>query len=132
MDKLAKRLRDDAEQIEVSISAELDDRIRASIAGIRQERKVLASGRRPATFWWASSLTGVAATVAVIAVINLTEPEPEIAVTEPPLQQFEMPRFKWKPQTAMLTQTLEQELVDIQSDLRKAQQLVKEDIAEVL
>ena len=133
MDKLAKRLRADAEQIEVVVSPELDDRIRASIQGVKQEAAAdIAVGRRPASFWWASSLTGVAATLAVIGIVNLGGPEPEIMRTEPPMQSFAMPQFDWKPQTAMLTQTLEQELENIQSDLKKAEQAVKEDIEEVL
>jgi hypothetical protein len=133
MDKLAKRLRDDADQIEVLVSPELDDRLRASVQGIKQEaRAEKAATSRPASFWWASSLTGVAATLAVISIVNLTGPEPEIAITEPPAQAFSMPKFDWKPQPAMLTEILEEELENIQSDLKKAEQAVKEDFDEVL
>jgi len=132
MDKLAKRLRGDADQIDVVISPELDDRIRASIEGVKQDSSAPTADRRPASFWWASSLTGVAATLAVIGIVNLTGPEPETATTEPPAPSFAMPQFDWKPQTAMLTETLEQELEDIQSDLKKAEQAVKEDFDEVL
>jgi hypothetical protein len=133
MDNLAKRLHDDAEQIEVAVSPELDGRIAASLQGVQQEAgKSVAAGRRPASFWWASSITGVAAALAFVAIVNLTGSEPEIAVTEPPVQQFSIPQFNWKPKTAMLTQTLEQELEDIQSDLKKAEQAVKEDFDEIM
>ncbi|MGI9272638.1 MAG: hypothetical protein ACR2QT_12740 [Woeseiaceae bacterium] len=132
MDKLANRLRRDADQIEVVVSPELDDRIRASIEGATQDRAAVKPNQRPTSFWWASSLTGVAATLAVIGVINLSGPEPEIPTTEPPVPSFAMPQFDWKPKTAMLTETLEQELQDIQSDLKKAEQAVKEDFDEVL
>ena len=132
MDKLAKRLRDDAAQIEVTISAELEGRIDASLRSVSQDGAAPAKSRQSAAFWWASSLTGVLATIAVVAVVNFSKPEPEIGITEPPLQVFSLPQFDWKLETAMLTETLEQELVDIQSDLKKAEQTVRDDINEIM
>jgi len=132
MDKLAKRLRDDADQIDVLISPQLENRIEASLRGISQDGVAPAKSRQTASFWWASSLTGVAATLAIVAVVNLSKPEPEIGITEPPPQAFSVPQFDWKPKTAMLTQTLEQELVDIQSDLKKAEQTVRDDIDDIM
>jgi len=77
MDKLAKRLRDDADQITCSVSDELDGRIEASLQGVQvqavQER-VLES--RPASFWWTSSLTGVAVAAAIIVAVNMQAPAP--------------------------------------------------------
>lgn len=131
MDKLAKRLRDDAAEIEVHVSEELGDRIRASLEGTKQERHKVAASSRPAFFWWASSLSGVAAAVAVVAIINLNTPEPDVFSTEPPLLSEVAPRFDWRPKTAMLTETLEQELEDIRSDLKKAEQAVREDLEEI-
>ena len=132
MDKLAKRLREDADQIEVLISPELDNRIRASLQSISQEGGSTAKNRQSTSFWWASSLTGVAATLAIVAVVNLSEPEPEVGITEPPQQTFSIPQFDWKPKRAMLTETLDQELVDIQSDLKKAEQTVRDDLDEIM
>lgn len=129
MDKLAKRLREDAGRIDVDISAELDDRIQASLQGIRPEK-----GRRPAGtsgsrwFWVASSLTGVAAAVAAIVVINLRSPEPTpmtAGTTEAPLV---LPTIEWRTEAAVLTSPLEQEIEDLQADLKKAEEVVKEDI----
>jgi hypothetical protein len=131
MDKLAKQLREDADQVEILISAELDDRIRASLHSASQER-VPATDRRPASFWWASSLTGVAATLAVVAIVNLNGPEPEIGITEPAPTQFAVANFDWNLQPAVLTETLEQELVDFQADLKKAEQAVRSDLADIL
>lgn len=132
MDKLAKRLREDADQIEVLISPELENRIEASLRSVSQDGVAPANSKQTASFWWASSLTGVAATLAIIAVVNLSKPEPEIGITEPPQQAFSVPQFDWKAKTAMLTETLEQELVDIQSDLKKAEQAVRDDINEIM
>ena len=69
MDRLTKRLREDAARIDAEIPVELDDRIRASLMsveprGAKPERRET----RSPLFWWASSLTGVAAAIAVIAV----------------------------------------------------------------
>ncbi len=132
MDKLAKRLREDADQIEVLISPELDNRIEASLQSVSQEGAAPVKSRQSTWFWWASSLTGVAATLAIVAVVNLSKPEPEVGITEPPQQTFAVPQFDWKLKTAMSTETLEQELVDIQSDLKKAEQTVRDDIDEIM
>jgi hypothetical protein len=132
MDKLAKRLREDADQIEVLISPQLENRIEASLRSVSQDGATPAKSRQSASFWWASSLTGVAATLAIVAVVNLSGPEPEVGITEPPQQAFSVPQFDWKTKPAMLTQTLEQELVDLQSDLKKAEQTVRDDIDEIM
>lgn len=132
MDNLAKRLREDAQQIEVQISPQLENRIAASLQSAAQDKVTPTRNRQSASFWWASSLTGVAATLAIVAIVNLWEPELEVGITEPPQQAFSVPQFDWKPKTAMLTETLEQELVDIQSDLKKAEQTVRDDIDEIM
>ena len=128
MDKLAKRLRDDAERIDATISPELDDRIRASLQGVRPETpRASASAARPRWFWLASTLTGAAAAVAAIVIINLQAPEPvpTVAETAPPLV---LPDIKWRAETAVLTSPLEQEIEDLQADLKRAEEAVKEDI----
>ena len=84
MDDLAKKLRADAEQIEVSISPQLEDRIRASLESATQDRPEPVSKKQPRSFWWASSLTGIAAAAAVIAIINISGPDPDTTVNQPP------------------------------------------------
>ncbi|MGI9201876.1 MAG: hypothetical protein ACR2QL_12505 [Woeseiaceae bacterium] len=128
MDDLAKKLQADAEQIEVSISPLLDDRIRASLEGANQDRAVPLKKSQPASFWWASSLTGVAAALAIIAVVNLSGSDPEVGITEPPPPSLAMSRIEFNLQPAVLTQTLEQELADFQADLKKAEQVVRDDL----
>lgn len=129
MDKLAKRLRDDAAHIECAVSHELDDRIRASLENI-QPRQPAEPQRspRPFTFWWASSLTGVAAAIALIAVANLRGPDPVATTTEPVAQPLVIPSIEWRAETAVLVSPLEQEFEDLQSDLRKAEDAVRQDI----
>jgi hypothetical protein len=86
MDKLAEQLRTDAARIDAEISAELDNRIRASLHNVEPEP---ATPRSPAPrsplFWWASTLTGVAAALGVLAVVNLDRQEPpvQLQVQEP-------------------------------------------------
>lgn len=128
MDDLGKKLKTDAERIEVAISPQLDDRIRASLGSASQDPVTPIVKHQSATFWWASSLTGVAATVAFVAFVNLGGPEPDMAVTEPPPAAMPATRFEWNLQPAVLTQSLEQELADIQSDLKKAEQVVRDDL----
>jgi len=129
MDKLAKQLREDAERIDATISAELDDRIRASLQGVNPES---ADERRwpskPTSFWWASSLTGVAAAIVVIAVVNLRAPDPVPVTPQTAQAPLILPKIEWNARTAVLTSPLEQEIEDLQADLKKAEQAVKEDI----
>ena len=129
MDKLAKQLRDDAHRIECSVSDELEDRVRASLEGIEPE-----PAQRPRresksfSFWWASSLTGVAAAIAMIAFINLQTPGPGPVATDSNPQPLVIPTVQWHTETAVLTSPLEQEFEDLQADLKKAEEAVKQDI----
>ncbi len=129
MDKLAKRLRDDAQKIDATISEELDERIRASLHGIDPAPVMRRRpDARPAWFWWASSLTGVAAAVALIAIVNLRAPEPDQVTAQTAPQPLVLPRIEWNTETAVLTSPLEQEIENLQSDLKKAEEAVKQDI----
>lgn len=129
MDKLAKQLREDADQIDCSISAALDQRISASLQGVTPEAvERLRPRSRPFSFWWASSLTGVAAAIAIIAFVNLQAPEPVPTVANSATAPLVLPSIKWRTETAVLTSPLEQEIEDLQSDLKKAEEAVKQDI----
>jgi len=133
MDKLANRLREDAAKIDAEISAQLDSRIQASLIasepdGARQRKPV----RRPVSFWLASSLTGVAAALAVIAVLNVVDSNKPAAVPRTvaanPAQPFEIPALDLDVEAAMLAAPLAQELEDLQADLKKAEEVVRGDV----
>lgn len=130
MDKLATRLREDAADIDAQVSAELDRRIRASLNNISPERLEIAPRpSRSFSLWWASSLTGAAVALAVIALLNLDRSGP---VTEPvavnAMQQFAIPDLGLNVEAAMLTSPLAEELANLQADLRKAEKVVREDV----
>ena len=127
MDKLAKQLREDAVRINVTVSDELDHRIAASLRAVTPvaDRKPAAIARAP-LFWWASTITGIAAALAVIAVVNRHATEPPAATTVPVAEV--VPPIDLHLETAMLTAPLEQELEALQSDLRKAEEKVRRDI----
>lgn len=132
MDKLAEQLRRDAEEINAQVSAQLDERIRASLESVSQDRTNAAAERPSATFWWASSLTGIAATLLLIAIVNLSPTEQEPGVTQPPpLESMAMQFDGLTLIDAVSTQTLEQELINIQMDLRKAEQALRDDIEQI-
>lgn len=126
MDKLARQLRDDAERINVSVSDELDQRIQASLRAVTPATERQAPRARPPLFWLASTLTGAAAALAIIAVVNMQETEqPAVpAATVADLQ----PSIELNMEAAMLTAPLQQELEALQSDLKKAEEKVKRDI----
>jgi len=133
MDKLADRLRKDADNIEVAVSDELDHRIAASLRSVTpyRESDSIVTPRRPASFWWASSVTGIATAVAVIIFVNSgTSQVPATATptTTPAGIVAAVPAIDWKAETAMLTGPLQQELDALQSDFKKAERKVKDDI----
>lgn len=128
MDKLTRRLHDDADKIEAKISPELEQRIQASLRGIEpQAVRPPAPSSRPVSMWWASSITGVTAVVAMIAIVNSRQPEPELN-TEPGTVSPTLPFVDWNAQTADLTRPLQQEYENLQADLKKAERALKEDI----
>jgi hypothetical protein len=133
MDKLANRLREDAAKIDAEISAQLDSRIQASLIasepdGARQRKPA----RRPVSFWLASSLTGVAAALAVIVVLNVVDSNKPAAVPRTvaanPAQALQIPALDLDVEAAMLTAPLAQELEDLQADLKKAEEVVRGDV----
>lgn len=136
MDKLAEQLRNDAEQIDANVSDELQQRIDASLRAAIQERPADArrtQGQPGRGFWWASSLTGLAAALLLIVVINARAPDevfaPEVSANvQPPAAPLSVPTIDWKTESAMLTSPLLQEWEDLQADIKKAEQKVKADI----
>lgn len=132
MDKLAAQLKADAAAIEVEVSDELDRRIRATLHGASQPAEQRAAvRRRPVLFWFASSLTGIAAAAAVITILNVRSGEDTVPQATPgttPVAMTAAPIVELKTESAMLTAPLQQELEDLQSDIRKAEKKVREDI----
>ena len=138
MDKLATQLRKDADDIHVEFSPQLDNRIRASLEAVEQARPPEPQVAQSPGFWWASSLTGLAAAVLVIMIVNSDSgPTPAETMAEDTgsdtaLQLPELPAFPLKVEQAMTTSPLEQELTNIQSDLEKARQKVEEDVEKLV
>jgi predicted ATP-grasp superfamily ATP-dependent carboligase len=112
MDKLAKRLRNALQGVQV------------------QTAQTSGMGSRPASFWWLSSLTGVAVAVAIIVAINVQAPEPGSALPEPDKRAFTVPvpAIEWQAKSAVFTESLQKEIDNLQSDLEKAEEAVKQDI----
>jgi hypothetical protein len=135
MDEFEKRLKRDAEAIEAEVSPALRARIDASLRGIeplRTARKVSSSAT---SLWWASSLTGLAAAVTVIVLINWNRPAPESVpetpvadITVPPDSVLASPPPMLDIRTADFASPLEEELVKLQSDIEKARESVKKDL----
>lgn len=133
MDKLEQRLRDDAEHIRAEVSPEMQARIEAALRAAEPVRPVPTTRQPVATLWWASSLTGLAAAVLLIVLLNWNAPETErvepLADTTVPGLVAEMPyRFPLHAETAELTEPLEAELEHLQQDLEKARRNVERDL----
>jgi hypothetical protein len=133
MDEFENRLKRDAEDIRAGISPELRTRIDASLRATEQIRPVPESRAPGINLWWASSLTGLAAAVIVIVLINWNRPTTELAPVESiasvPDYDNDIPSL-YRPQlkTAGFTKPLEEELIRLQADIERARQNVREDI----
>ena len=133
MDEFENRLKRDAEDIRVAVSPELQARIDASLRATEQIRPVPESRTSGINLWWTSSLTGLAAAIIVIVLINWNRPTTELVPVESiasvPDYEHEIPSL-YRPQikTAEFTNPLEEELVRLQADIERARQNVKEDI----
>ena len=138
MDDFEKRLKRDAEAIHAEVSPELKARIDASLHGIEP---IQQARREPPSvnLWWASSLTGLAAAVVVIVLINWNQPGPDVAPVETVAELPTEGDFPTEPdsladpgllqfRTADFASPLEQELLKLQSDIEKARESVQDDL----
>ncbi len=141
MDKLETRLKQDAADIQAETSAELRARIDASLYAARETRSI-ASARpaRATSMWWVSSITGLTAAVLVIVLLNWNQPAEQettdaLIVSQPPADTVSLPQ-EWlggdglllNVESADLTRSLEEELVNLRSDLEKARENVESDV----
>ena len=140
MDNFEKQLKRDADAIDAEVSGELRARIDASLHGIEPVRQV--NKESPAlNLWWASSLTGLAAAVLVIVLVNWNQPDrggvTPVETTAEARAEADLPTVPEGPgdtpimldiRTAEFTSPLEQELENLQSDIEKARESVKKDL----
>ena len=144
MDKLETRLKQDAAGIQAETSTELRTRIDASLHAAREQRST--AYERPAratTSWWVSSVTGLTAAVLVIALFNwnrsaeqeVAAPAETLVSSQTPTDTVSLPQ-EWlggdglllNVESADLTRSLEEELLNLQSDLEKARENVERDV----
>ena len=141
---IEQRLRADALDIHADASPELRARIDASIRAVARIRSVPAardSDKPGQSSWWASGLTGLAAALLIILLINTNreggnslEPETEdrIATTVTPETGERFGTLPLKVRTADLTGPLEEELIHLQEDLEKVRESVERDLRSTL
>lgn len=137
MDEFEKRLKKDAEGIRAEVSPGLRQRIDTSLRGTRRIEAVPQSRNTGINLWWTSSLTGLAAAIIVIVLINWNRPaadspppvvpvaEHTVPVVIDDLRGLNPPRLL---RTAEFTSPLEDELARLKADIEKARAAVREDI----
>ncbi len=126
MDNLTRRLREDASQIRADVSPELDARIRASLEAAEPVRpETPKPAPRTTSMWWWSSLVGATGAIVVIVLLNLSS-QPQVPAPTVP----EIPALgpSLTIERAVLMGPLEEELENLESDLRKAEEALREDI----
>jgi hypothetical protein len=146
MGEFEKQLKRDAERIRAEASSELQVRIDASLRTVREMASAPEPPKRPlaktTSFWSISSVTGLVAAMLVLVVMERYRDEPVVPVVpveatvdveEPELgpgipDEWLVGEFPLKLKSADLTRSLEQELLDLQSDLERARKNVEEDV----
>ena len=129
VDKLERRLKEDAGRIEIRISPELDERLRASLEAAEPARPRVPVSRSR-WFWGASSLTGAVGALLVIALVNFgSAPEAPPAVASQPSQPLLRPALDVRP--AVMLGPLESELDNLKRDLARAEAAVREDVDQI-
>ena len=131
MDDLDRRLKEDADRIRADVPSDLRSRINASMRTVPLIRPRRTQISLP--LWLAGSLTGAAAAVLAIAVVNWREsadtaPEPAVAYSVPQYIDELERELPLRAKTADLTEPLEDELENLRSDLEKARENVERDL----
>ena len=131
MDRLERRLKEDAERIPADVGPQLRERIRASLEAIPPVESMPRRTDRPGfSLWLTSSLAGLAGALLVIAIVNWDRG------AEPGAETASEPQTMWPIQggasltteTAEWTAPLEDELEKLKSDLEKAKENVERDL----
>jgi len=135
MDEFEKSLQRDAESIRAEISPQLRARIDASLRGIEPLRPAGRTRAFTGKLWWASSLTGLAVAALVIVVLSRDRPHPHqqpgeavAKMTVPPETDPLLSTPMLDIRTADFTSPLEEELVNLQTDIEKARESVEKDL----
>ncbi|MBT5219319.1 MAG: hypothetical protein HOI35_08335 [Woeseia sp.] len=138
MDDFEKRLKQDANAVNADISSDLRSRIDASLRGVEQIRSETSTENSQTNLWWVSSLTGLAAAIAIIVMLNLNQaesistPGEDSLVSRPTVPETPDYSPLFPPildvQAADFASPLEEELLKLQLDLEKARDSVREDV----
>jgi hypothetical protein len=136
MDEFENRLKRDADEIRADVSPGFRERIDASLRGTKRIQPVPESGNSGINLWWTSSLTGLAAAIIVIVLINWNRPPEESVPIEPvadqgvadPIDEFQALTPPRLIKTADFTTPLEEELARLQADIERARENVRKDI----
>ena len=142
MDELKTRMKQDADAIRTETTPELRARIDASLYSAREAIPPSPiTTNRSSSLWWASSITGLTAAILIVLLTNWHKPvEPEVrdisADTQMPSDSpVSLPEgwpmgdeFLLNVESADLTRSLEDELINLQSDLEKAKENVERDV----
>ena len=133
MDELERRLRADAAELSVEVSEPLGKRIDAALAAaVRVEQPPRVRQRR---FWWMSALSGAAAAMVAILLLNLRaerlpappNPDAQTRIVPVVVEQTQSP-FALDTRSAVLTEPLEEELEHLKADFERARDEVTGDL----
>lgn len=134
MNELEKRLKQDANAIDADVSTAWRARMEASLRATERLPAVSPRKRAVHRLWLASSLTGLASAIGVIAVMNwqqtqLPSPADSEAMTTVPRATSATSAMAFLDiRTADFTGPLEEELEHLQSDLEKARLNMQRDL----
>lgn len=138
MDEFEKRLKQDAADIKAEVSPQLQARIAAAVHSAGRDVQRNPRSASVSNIWWASSLTGLAAAVIVIVLMNLNQtgveqqtPPTTVATTVPDHREYLaelQENLPLRTETVEFSQGLDEEWQRLQADLAKARQSISRDV----
>ena len=128
MDKLERQLKQDAADIDATVTPELQARLDATLHALEPKSPPARKSQFGPGWWWLSSLTGVAAALLLIVYLNrggvVEEPvAPSIADdSTPDIMIAPLAEIPLDIRSAEFADPLAKELENLQSDFEKARQ----------
>ena len=128
MDKLERKLKQDAADIDATVTPELQARLDATLHALESKSPPARKSQTGLDWWWLSSLTGIAAALLLIVYLNRGGVVEESVA--PPVAVESMPDIMIAPlaeipldiRSAEFADPLAQELENLQSDFEKARE----------
>ncbi len=137
MDEFERKLKQDADDIDATISPALQRRLDATVHALEPKSPQARKPKHSLGWWWLSSLTGVAAALLLIVYLNRGDVAPEavapvVVEATPDISVIPLVEMPLDIRSAEFAEPLAEELENLQSDFEKAREKLGFDLDKTL